>query len=172
MKEFIIISGTQNSGKTTTAWCVYQRLLPYSSDMKMWICGDPVDNHGEIVYKQPEKYNHLPDDFKTILEIYDYKVAIISGGDYPDLLEKEIEDVLKQGADFIVISLRSVNRPGSSRNMIQTKYPDANTKEYWLDDNSYTNLPKNLLDIANSKRPTADRIANYILLQTNYPYFK
>ena len=28
MKEFVIIAGTQNSGKTTTAWCVYQRLLP------------------------------------------------------------------------------------------------------------------------------------------------
>ena len=34
MKEFVIIAGRLNSGKTTTAWCVYQRLLPYSDDFK------------------------------------------------------------------------------------------------------------------------------------------
>lgn len=39
MKEFVIIAGTQNSGKTTTAWCVYQRLLPYSDATQMLIGG-------------------------------------------------------------------------------------------------------------------------------------
>ena len=41
MKEFVIIAGTQNSGKTTTAWCVYQRLLPYSDAKKgIWFNSD------------------------------------------------------------------------------------------------------------------------------------
>ena len=76
MKEFVIIAGTQNSGKTTTAWCVYQRLLPYSDATQMFIGGAQVENHVEIVYKIPP-YDNLPDDFKAILHIYGYTVAII-----------------------------------------------------------------------------------------------
>ena len=168
MKEFILISGAQNSGKTTTAWCVYQRLLPYSSNTQIYICGSPVVNHGEIVYKSSPA--NQPEDFKAILNLPGYKAAIISGGDYPNLLENEIESVLKEDVDFIVISLRTINRAGSSRRMIADKYPEAYTREFFSapNDSSITHP----LDIVNSKRLVADRIANYILLQTTYSEFK
>jgi hypothetical protein len=167
MKEFVIIAGTQNSGKTTTAWCVYQRLLPYSDATQMLIGGAQVENHGEIVYKIPP-YDNFPDDFKAILHIYGFTVAIISAGDVDEWLENDIEDVYSE-ADFIVISLRAYNRAGSSRRMIMEKYANDYTKEFWVEPNDGTLT--NLADIANSKRPVADRIANYILVQTDYKQF-
>ena len=167
MKEFVIIAGTQNSGKTTTAWCVYQRLLPYSDATQMYIGGAQVENHGEIVYKIPP-YDNMPDDFKAILHIYGYTVAIISAGDIDEWLEDDIEDVYSE-ADFIVISLRAYNRAGSSRRMIMEKYAKDYTKEFWVEaPNMSLTHP---MDIVNSKRPVADRIANYILVQTDYKQF-
>lgn len=167
MKEFVIIAGTQNSGKTTTAWCVYQRLLPYSDATQMLIGGAQVENHGEIVYKIPP-YDNFPDDFKAILHIYGFTVAIISAGDVDEWLENDIEDVYSE-ADFIVISLRAYNRAGSSRRMIMEKYSKDYTKEFWVEPNN--SALTNLADIANRKRPVADRIANYILVQTDYKQF-
>lgn len=164
MKEFVIIAGTQNSGKTTTAWCVYQRLLPYSDATRILIGGAEVENHGEIVYKIPP-YDRLPEDFKAVLHIYGFTVAIISAGDIDDWLEDEIESVYSE-ADFIVISLRSYNRVGSSRRMLIEKYSNDYTKEFWVEAaNPSITHP---MDIVNSKRPVADRIANYILVQTDY----
>ncbi len=164
MKEFIFIAGTQNSGKTTTAWCVYQRLFPYSEDTQLYICGSKVINHGEIVYK-PAPYEAQPEDFKAILKVPGYTVAIISGGDDDELLEKEIESVYGE-ADFIVISLRTINRAGSSRRMVLTKYPNDYTREFFVPD--YNSSLTHSLDIVNSKRPLGDKIANYILVQTTY----
>lgn len=164
MKEFIFISSAQNTGKTTTAWCVYQRLLPYSEGSVMYIRGTQVINHGEIVYKEPP-YDKQPDDFKVILNLPGYKAAIISGGDDDELLEKEIESVYGE-ADFIVISLRTINRAGSSRHMVLTKYPNDYTREFFVPKlNPSLTHP---LDIVNSKRPLGDKIANYILVQTTY----
>ena len=164
MKEFVIIAGTQNSGKTTTAWCVYQRLLPYSDATQMHIGGAQVENHGEIVYKIPP-YDNMPDDFKALLHIYGYTVAIISAGDIDEWLEDDIESVYSE-ADFIVISLRAYNRAGSSRRMLMEKYSKDYTKEFWVEaPNMSLTHP---MDIVNSKRPVADRIANYILVQTDY----
>ena len=169
MKEFVFISGKQNAGKTTTAWCVYQRLLPYSTNTVMYIRGARVINHGEIVYKEPP-YDKQPDDFKVFLELPGYKAAIISGGDNPKLLEKEIESTIAENTDFIVIALRSINRTGSSRRMIQDVYPEAYTREFFSTE--YDSTLTNQLDVVNSKRRVADRIANYILLQTTYSEFK
>lgn len=164
MKEFVIISGTQNSGKTTTAWCVYQRLLPYSDAAHLFIGGVEVDNHGEIVYKIPP-YNNLPEDFKALLHIYGFTVAIISAGDVDEWLNEDIESVYSE-ADFIIISLRSYNRTGSSRRMLADKYPHDYKRDFWLDaPNPSLTHP---MDIVNSKRPLADRIVNYILVQTDY----
>lgn len=161
MKEFIFIMGKQNSGKTTTAWVVYQRLLPYASSSRIYISGLPVVNRGEIVYK-PAPDSDFPEDFKAILERDDYKIAIISGGDDPVLLKKEIDSVYNE-VDFIVISLRSIKRPGSSQQMIEDNYPKDYTRPFWVEPNSGLTHP---MDIVNNKRPLGDQIANYILVQT------
>lgn len=162
MKEFVIIAGAQNSGKTTTAWCVYQRLLPYSNVSKLSIFGREVENHGEIVYKAPP-YDKYPEDFKAILHINDYYVSIISAGDYVEDLKCEI-DAAYSDSDFIVISLRSYNRSGSSRRMFNETYPKDYSKEFWVAD--YAHGLTHPSEFANSKRPVADKIADYILFQT------
>lgn len=161
MKEFILIMGAENSGKTTTAWVVYQRLLPYASNSRIFIKGTPIVNRGEIVYKLTP-YDKQPEDFKAILEREDYKIAIISGGDDPVLLKKEIDSVYDE-VDFIVISLRSIKRLGSSQQMIEDNYPKDYTRPFWTEQNPSLTHP---MDIVNSKRPLGDRIANYILVQT------
>ena len=160
MKEFILILGTKDAGKTTTAWVVYQRLLPYSSSSTLCIKGTPVVNRGEIIYK-PSPANQ-PENFKAILDLPGYKAAIISGGDDPALLKKEIDSVYDE-VDFIVISLRSIKRPGSSQKMIATYYPKDYTRPFWTKYNPSVAHP---MDIINSKRPLGDQIANYILVQT------
>jgi len=161
MKEFILILGKRGSGKTTTAWVVYQRLLPYASSSRLFIKGMPVVNRGEIVYK-PAPYDKQPEDFKVILEREDYKIAIISGGDDPNLLKDEIDSVYDE-VDFIVISLRSIKRLGSSQQMIEDNYSKDYTRPFWIERNPSLTHP---MDIVNSKRPLGDRIANYILVQT------
>jgi len=164
MKEFIIISGTQNSGKTTAAWVVYQRLLPYATHLQLYICGSLVSNHGEIVYK-PIPYNDQPEDFKAILDLPGYKVALISGGDDDELLEAEIDSVYND-VDFIVISLRTSTRPGSSRHMVITKYPKDYTREFFTP--AFKHHLTHPMDIVNDKRLLGDKIVNYILVQTTY----
>lgn len=166
MKEFIIIKGKQDSGKTTTAWCVYQRLLPYSSHKQMYIGGNSVNNHGDIVY-EPAPRNNRPKDFKVILYgVFGYKVAIISAGDYSNQLQQDIASVMAQKVDYIVISLRTVNRAGSSRRMIKQTYPNIIQREFRVSAPKVTFTHP--LDIVNSKRQIADKIVNYILLQTTY----
>ena len=168
MKEFVIITGTQNSGKTTTAWCVYQRFLPYSSKTQMWFGSSIVTNHGEIVYKVTP-HNSEPRDFKVILDVYGSKIVIISAGDEAKLLHSEINSVYND-ADFIIISLRTYNKTGSSRRMIKTYYPNVYKREF-------KSAPRDSrlthpLDIVNGKRLVADRIFNYILFQTKYNQYK
>lgn len=168
MKEFIIITGTRNSGKTTTAWCVYQRLLPYSCNIQMWFGNSLVTNHGEIVYKSAP-HNNEPKDFKAILDVYGYKVVIISAGDDAKLLQMEINAVYTD-ADFIIISLRTYNKTGSSRRMLRTHYASDYKREF--KSAPYNPLLIHPLDIVNSKRLVADRIFNYVLFQTKYNQFK
>lgn len=165
MKEFIIIAGTQNAGKTTSAWALYQRLFPYSKNTTLFVNGQLTNSHGEVVYNEPPYETQLT-DFKAILHIYGYIVAIISGGDYDDLLEDEIESVIAENADFIVISLRSINRAGSSRRMLKEKYSQSYTREFWVPEKDMTLTHP--ADIVNHVRPFADRISNYILYQTEY----
>ena len=168
MKEFVIISGTQNSGKTTTAWCVYQRFLPYSCNTQMWFGNTLVTNHGEIVYKDAP-HSSEPRDFKVFLDVYGYKIVIISAGDDAKLLHSEIHSAYNE-ADFIIISLRTYNKTGSSRRMLRTYYTSDYKKEFRAAPrDSHLSHP---LDIVNSKRLVADRIFNYVLFQTKYNLFK
>jgi len=160
--EFLIIAGTQNSGKTTTSWLVYQKLRAYSSETHLFIDGKEIENYGDIIFTdETEQY---PIDFKAVLHISGYKIIILSAGDVADWLEDDIDSSLDEGADFIVLPLRSYDRSGSSRRMLNNTYPMYHKREFWIvKDNQYLSQSA----ILNYHRPTADKIANYLLLLIN-----
>ena len=128
MTKFLIITGTRDSGKTTTAGMVYKKLLPcaclkekvrlYDGDGKAL----PID-HTLIE-------NGKPMDFIAYMEVKGKKIAIVSIGDYPEYLEKQIK-VYLDNVDYFVCCLRTHNRTGSTRKMLLTEYANYPREEFW-----------------------------------------
>jgi hypothetical protein len=108
MAKLIVILGTQNSGKTTTAGMVYQELVKYAN-------GAHVFNKKEDTVKDNLDYyaNGSTKDFTAIIPIKTKKVGMVSEGDAPDRTRPEIEYLIKENVDVIVCCSRSVYREGS-----------------------------------------------------------
>lgn len=124
MTEFLIITGTRNSGKTTTAGMVYKRLLPQAKIVML------TDAYGrELPNNHPLLEDEVPIDFIAYLEIKGKKIAIVSIGDYPQYLEQRIESYIDK-VDFFVCCLRTHNREGSARKMLLSKYANYPRKEF------------------------------------------
>lgn len=89
MIEFLIITGTRDSGKTTTAGMVYKKLLPCvekKENVRL------TDGNGKLLPIDDSLFeNGKPMDFIAYLEVNGVKVAIVSTGDYPEYLEKQIK---------------------------------------------------------------------------------
>lgn len=125
MTEFLIITGTRDSGKTTTAGMVYKKLLPSSKKVSL------TDGNEEVLPINHELLeNGKPKDFIAYLEVKGKKVVIVSIGDYPDYLERQIKIYLEK-VDYFVCCLRTQNRKGSTRRMLLTEYASYPMEEFW-----------------------------------------
>ena len=97
MAQFVIIRGTQNSGKTTTAWMVYQYLSPMTDHGSYHIF-----NARDVEVRTPASIPYLLNvreedgrrDFKAILTILGKKVGITSAGDFAETVEQDVDDFL------------------------------------------------------------------------------
>ncbi len=134
MTGFLIISGTQNSGKTTTAGMVYKKLREYAKDP--WLA-----DISEIEISPDDSLieNGEPKDFLAYLEINGKSVAMISAGDKADYLKEYVEAYLEKSVDYIICCLRSINRDGSARRMLFTDFANYPKKEFWT---VYSDDPK------------------------------
>lgn len=130
MAKFIIIRGQENSGKTTTAGLVYSELLKLSEIKHLF--------NNKTVESNSLKYNKESGDlldFKSILTISGKCIGIVSAGDSPSDLEKEIDNLISINIDVIICCARSRNVVGSSIRMIINKFSAKNEilKEVWVE---------------------------------------
>jgi len=127
MTKFLIIAGTQDSGKTTTAGMVYKELLLDAKDVHL------TDGFGNALPIDDVLFeNGKPKDFIAYMVVKDKKVVIVSIGDSPQYLKKQIENYLNEVAYF-VCCLRTQNREGSSRRMVFADYVDYLKEEFWIE---------------------------------------
>lgn len=130
-----VIYGYQNSGKTHTAWLVYNLLKAAGS--KLYFESHPAQNeltYAEVLQHITDRYN-APDttphisDFRALIEYKGKKVAIFSAGDcvkdrrwVVTSLEDNLDWAKQNGADHIVCCSRYVNRVGSVQRYLQDNY--------------------------------------------------
>lgn len=127
MMKFIIITGTQNSGKTTTARLVYQSLWPQAINVHL------TDAYEKDLPKEhPLIEEGKPIDFIAGMKVNGKDVAIVSLGDYPEYLKRQIAIYLNQ-VDFFVCCLRTRDREGSTRRMLYTDYANYPKEEFWTE---------------------------------------
>lgn len=134
MTEFLIISGTENSGKTTTAGMVYKKLREYAKDPWLADISEMKISPDDSLIENGE-----PKDFLACLEIDGKRIAIISAGDKAVYLKEYVEAYLEKNVDYIICCLRSINREGSSRRMLFTDFVNYPKQEFWT---VYSNDPK------------------------------
>ena len=127
MTKFIIITGTQNSGKTTTAGMVYHCLRQHADD-EVKVSLTDADGK-DLPIDHPLMENGEPMDFIANMEVKGKKVVIVSLGDYPEYLKRQIEVYLDKVV-FFVCCLRTRDREGSTRRMLYTDYASYPKEEF------------------------------------------
>lgn len=111
--DIIIIKGTQNSGKTTTAACLHNELInPEGALLKLFrTAGGYMPVMGEMR------------DFWSVLDLGRKRIVIISQGDDANYLEKMMEHLIWSYApDIVVVCSRTRELEGSSLKMLNEKY--------------------------------------------------
>lgn len=107
-KDILLISGTQNSGKTNTACLLYLKLSEQVSQHEF---NGATVNSSQISY--PTK-----DDFVAIFKLKnEQKVGIISAGDYLNSFIDSF-NAIKNSIDVLICTSRSKNTVGSVYNFI------------------------------------------------------
>lgn len=147
--ELIIIRGTQNSGKSTTAACVHNEIIARGAQPKM--------TH---IYADVIPIMELR-DFESVLDYDRVRVAIISQGDETDKLRERIERLCWEWRpNVLVVCCRKVKREGSSIEMLENNYPNwmKSAQTFWTNEVASTDWNTILAD----KQQTAEQIADYI----------
>lgn len=147
--ELIIIRGTQNSGKSTTAACVHNEIIARGAQLKM------LHIYADVIPVMELR------DFESVLDIGRVRVAIISQGDEADKLAERIERLRWEWRpNAIVVCCRSKKTTGSSYEMLCDNYPEwmKTAKEYWPNVVSAKDWPT----ILATKQQTAEQISNQI----------
>ncbi|MDY6394673.1 MAG: hypothetical protein SPK52_01785 [Synergistales bacterium] len=147
--EIIIIRGRQNDGKTTTATMLHNELVVRSNAVRL------LKTNG----------NYLPvgndvRDFRSVIDIKENRIAIISAGDVDDVLNKEMEELIyKYRPDILVVCARAQDREGSAYRMLKDNYGNLikEENEFW------TEWMENQTDAMDAKRVVVERIVNRIM---------
>ena len=166
-KNIFVIFGNQNSGKTHTAWLIYNLLkkngydilglFKTRSDQEILTYNDVLEH---IRASFEDKDTIAISDFRAMLEINGKRVGIFSAGDYVDddwgvtSFKKNMKWAQDNEADFIVCCARSYNRTNSVHKLLKEKY--ANKIFKWYPKGQFANnLQEQLAD--------AENVANEVL---------
>jgi thymidylate kinase len=146
--ELIIIRGRQNDGKTTTATMLHNELVARSTAVRLLkINGDYLPVGNEVL------------DFRSVIDIKEKRVAIISAGDSCDVLNEEMEELIyKYRPDIMVVCARAQDREGSAYRMLKENYTDfiKEENEFW------TEWAENPDDTITIKQSVVEKIVNRI----------
>lgn len=150
MTKFLIVTGPEHSGKTTTMGMIYKKLLlsakdPYLADV----------NENRIPVNDSLMDNGIPKDFIAHLNIKGKKVAMISAGDIAQYVKEYVEDYLDKQFDYIICCIRTVNRKGSARRVLYSDFASYPKEEFWTvysdDKEQMFNVKKNIVNQIVSK---------------------
>ena len=123
--ELIIIRGAQDSGKTTTAALVHNKLVENGATVKLLQMKDNILDAGQYTR-----------DFQSVLDVEKKRIVIISEGDNDDALYESMEWLDDEyRPDIMVVCARTYNRSGSSYRMLTEYYSDAmhEGNEFWVE---------------------------------------
>lgn len=146
--ELIIIRGAQDSGKTTTASLVHNKLVENGATVKLLQMKDNILDVGQYTR-----------DFQSVLDVEKKRIVIISEGDDDDTLYEKMEWYNNEyRPDIIVVCARTYNRLGSSYRMLTEYYSNAmrEENEFWTE---YADDPTKTVE---AKFPIVERIVNRI----------
>ena len=123
--ELIIIRGRQNDGKTTTATMLHNELVARSNAVRLLKTnGDYLPVGNEVL------------DFRSVIDIKEKRIAIISAGDSDDVLHEEMEELIYQyRPDIMVVCARALDREGSAYRMLKDNYANLikEENEFWTE---------------------------------------
>ena len=146
--ELIIIRGTHDSGKTTTAALVHNRLVENGATVKLLQMKNNILDAGQYAR-----------DFQSVLDVGKKRIVIISEGDDDDTLCEKMEWYNNEyRPDIMVVCARTYNRSGSSYRMLNEYFSNAMREgnEFWTE---YAENPTKAIEI---KLPIVEQITNRI----------
>lgn len=146
--ELIIIRGRQNDGKTTTATVLHNELVAHSDSVRLLkINGNYLPVWNEVR------------DFRSVIDIKEKRIAIISAGDVDDILKEEMEELIYEyRPDILVVCARAQDREGSAYRMLNDNFGDL-VKE---DNEFWTEWTDNPADALAAKYAVVEKIVNRI----------
>lgn len=147
--ELIIIRGRQNDGKTTTITMLHTELVARSNSVRL------LKTNGDYLPVGNEVR-----DFRSVIDIKEKRIAIISAGDSDDVLNEEMEELIYEyRPDIMVACARAQDREGSAYRMLKENYADLikEENEFW------TEWTENRDDAITIKQGVVEKIANRIM---------
>lgn len=127
MTKFLIVTGTENSGKTTTMGMVYKKLLPLATEAYLADASDVEISTDDTLMR----YGN-PIDFISYLKINNKTtIAMISAGDVAADVKDYAEAYLKNNVDYIICCARTQNRKGSARRVLYDDFKEYPKEEFW-----------------------------------------
>lgn len=142
--KIFVIFGNQNSGKTHTAWLVYNLLKSRSNCDGLFETHEEqkVLTYEEVLHHIIETFNNPStpaiSDFRAIIEINKERVAIFSAGDYVEdpnwdvtSFVKNIEWAEGNGVKYVVCTARHYNKTNSVHKYLKEHYNQKIYKWYY-----------------------------------------
>lgn len=169
--KIFVIFGNQNSGKTHTAWLVYNLLKSRSNCDGLFETHEEqkVLTYEEVLHHIIETFNNPStpaiSDFRAIIEINNEKVAIFSAGDYVDDPHWDVTSFVKNmkwaqdnSAQYVVCTARHYNKAHSVHKYLKDHYKH---KIYnWYYKSASDLLEERLCDVENvAKQVVIDVLA-------------
>lgn len=166
IKKVFVIFGNRDSGKTHTAWLVYNLLKSMSNCDGLFETHEEqkVLTYEEVLHHIIETFNNPStpaiSDFRAIIEINKERVAIFSAGDYVEDPNWDVTSFLKnmkwaedKGAKYVVCTARHYNKTRSVHKYLKEHYDKKIYKWYY----------KSALDLLEERLVDAENVAKQVV---------
>ena len=151
--KIVVIKSTENSGKTTTIWLTFLELIRMGATVLSF--SNTYNGPNRTI---PSAIPATPYDFVAEVLFNNKRIVIISHGDVPKDVNRELQNVLPTNPDFIICTSRSQSRTGSTWDLFKTVYTNTMYERvcFWSE---FTTNPMFKLSV---KQSTVEAIIKYI----------
>lgn len=153
--KLIVIKSNGNSGKTTTIWMTLFELVNQGAKI---ISLRHVDSTTTFALPSSIPPAGQRFDFVAELEWLKLRIVLLSHGDLPSVVQKELDAILLTNPDFVICASRSQYRTNSTWELFKTRYTNIYYRRvcFWSEFSDHSN---NQITV---KEPTVDAIVKYI----------